>query len=52
MAEYCNICKRCIHPCKQRSDLGTKVVKCPEFEEKSTSRGDREASASSLPKKN
>jgi len=34
MAEYIKICMRCIHSCKQRADMGLKMLKCPTFEQK------------------
>ena len=32
MELYVKLCRRCIHSCKQRADLGLKLIKCPTFE--------------------
>lgn len=53
MKIYAPMCRRCKEKCKQRADLGTRVIKCPSFNPKNTtSRGDGETKVSLLPSKN
>ncbi len=42
MDKYVKLCMRCENSCKQRADLGLKLIKCPLFTpKKSTSRNNK-----------
>lgn len=34
MGIYIDICEKCKNDCKQRADLGIKILKCPSYEPK------------------
>lgn len=34
MDKYIKICTRCKNTCKQRADMGIKMIKCPSYEPK------------------